>query len=102
MVLPSLCLLITVTFSTPTGVFTSYCQIHSLLAINPQWSLLQSGVPCDPGGVFFNHGQEGDQFAKVDREFCHLDLWRRRFVAAGSLSSFHLEGYLKLMDERVR
>ena len=44
-------------------------------------------------GVFFSHGQEGDQFPKTDRAFCHLDV-RRMFAAAGFLRPLRVEGFL--------
>lgn len=43
--------------------------------------------------VIFTHGQEGDQFPKTDRAFCHLDV--RRMLAAGFSSSLRLEGFLR-------
>jgi hypothetical protein len=45
-------------------------------------------------GVFLDNGQEGDQLPKVDPEFSHLGLWRRRSTAPDFLSSFRLENYM--------
>ena len=45
-------------------------------------------------GVSFIHGQEGDQFPKTDRAFCHLDV-RRMPAAAGFSRSLRLEGFLR-------
>src|SRR5271157_540468 len=49
-------------------------------------------------GVCFTHGQEGDQFPKVDRAFSLLGLWPRSFAAGFSLCSFRLPHFLKLVD----
>jgi hypothetical protein len=49
----------------------------------------------EPLGVFFSHGQEGDQFLKADRAFCHLDV-RRMLAAIGFSTSLPLEDLLKL------
>jgi hypothetical protein len=46
-----------------------------------------------PVGVFFSHGQKGDQFPKADRAFCHLDVCRM-FAAAGFLKPLRVEGFL--------
>jgi uncharacterized protein len=51
-------------------------------------------------GVFFLHGQKGNQFTKVDRKFSDLDLWRWRFVAGVSSGPFRLARCLKLGDRR--
>ena len=45
-------------------------------------------------GVIFSHGQEGDQFPKTDRAFCHLDV-RRMLAAAAFSRSLRLEGFLR-------
>jgi hypothetical protein len=49
-------------------------------------------------GVVFSHGQEGDQFSKTDRAFCHLDV-RRMLAAAGFSRSLRLEDFLR---QRIR
>jgi hypothetical protein len=46
-----------------------------------------------PLGVFFSHGQEGDQFPKTDCALCHLDV-RIMFAAAGFLRPLRVEGFL--------
>jgi hypothetical protein len=48
-------------------------------------------------GVFFLHGQKGNQFTEVDRKFSDLDLWRRRVVAGVSSRPFRLARCLKLV-----
>ena len=45
-------------------------------------------------GVIFSHGQEGDQFPKTDRAYCHLDVCR--VLAAGGFSrALRLESFLR-------
>ena len=56
-------------------------------------------VPTIGQGVFFSHGQEGDQFPKVDREFSLLGLWRGRFAGADLLSSFRLADSMIMSGE---
>jgi hypothetical protein len=49
-------------------------------------------------GVFFTHGQERNQFPKVDRAFSLLGLWHRRFTAGASLCSFRLAHSVKMVN----
>jgi hypothetical protein len=51
-------------------------------------------------GVIFLHGQEGDQFPKTDRAFCHLDV-RRMLAAAAFSSSLPLEGFLRQRSHAI-
>jgi hypothetical protein len=44
--------------------------------------------------ILERYGQEGDRLPKVDGEFYHLDLWRRRATAPDFLGSFRLENYM--------
>jgi hypothetical protein len=51
-------------------------------------------------GVISLHGQEGDQFPKTDRAFCHLDV-RRMLAAAAFSSSLRLEGFLRQRSHAI-
>src|ERR1017187_3428217 len=51
-------------------------------------------------GVIFIHGQEGDQFPKTDRAFCHLDV-RRMLAAAAFSRSLRLEGFLRQRSHAI-
>ena len=53
-------------------------------------------------GVCFSHGQERDQFPKVDRAFSLLGLWHRSFAAGDSLCSLRLPHSVKRVDVRAR
>jgi hypothetical protein len=44
------------------------------------------------------HGQERDQFPKVNRAFSLLGLWHRSFAAGDSLCSLRLPRSMKLVD----
>src|ERR1035441_2470897 len=53
-------------------------------------------------GVCFSHGQERDQFPKVDRAFSLLGLWHWSFAAGDSLCSLRLPHSVKRADVRAR
>jgi hypothetical protein len=69
---------------------TYYRQLSTLEILAGEGSCLDPALL----GVIFIHGQEGDQFPKTDRAFCHLDV-RRMLAAAGFSRSLRLEGFLR-------
>ena len=46
------------------------------------------------GESILSHGQEGDQFPKTDRAFCHLDV-RRMFTVLLVSRPLRVEGFLR-------
>jgi hypothetical protein len=66
---------------TCPGLGGAPCLRVSSVVVN----LIQRGP-----GVCFSHGQERDQFPKVDRTFSLLGLWHRSFAAGDSLCPLRL------------
>jgi hypothetical protein len=74
----------------PRGDWTYYRQPSTLEMLAREGPCLDTALL----GVIFLHGQEGDQFPKTDRAFCHLDV-RRMLAAAAFSRSLRLEGFLR-------
>src|ERR1039458_8312159 len=76
----------------PRGDWTEtyYRQLSTLEILTGEGSCLHTALL----GVIFIHGQEGDQFPKTNRAFCHLDV-RRMLAAAAFSRSLPLEGFLR-------
>jgi len=82
----------------PRGDWTETCyrQPSTLEILAGEGSCFDTALV----GVIFLHGQEGDQFPKTNRAFCHLDV-RRMLAAAGFSSSLRLEGFLRQQSHAI-